>query len=84
MLQAYFGSSEYHWLSEVSVHLSPQKVIIISWSSYLSHRVVNVLCCQVIILTINCIVCLTVDILEESFQMASGMFGTGAFKSVRE
>jgi hypothetical protein len=59
-------------------------VVVVGGGGYLGYLEVYVLCRQVVICTVDGVVGLTVDVLEEAFQMAGGVFGTRAVEAVGE
>lgn len=81
MLETNLGGSYNHRFSEVSEHLSPQQVEVIGWHGALSELEVDVLCGQVIEGTFG-IVCLTIDVLQETFHVAGRVLRTSSIESV--
>jgi len=62
--------------------LTPDEVVVVGGGGYLGYLEVDVLGCQVVVLAVDGVVGLTVDVLEEAFQVAGGVFGAGAVEAV--
>jgi len=83
VFKADLGCSNNHRLSKVTEHLSSQEMEVVSWHSALSELKVNILCSQVIVGSCR-IVSLTVNVLQETLDVTSGVLRASTIESVRE
>ena len=82
MLKTNFGCGNHKRLAEISQHLSPQNVEVISRSRALGNLEIDGLGGKVIKCSIDSVICLTVDVLQESLHVTGGVFWASAIESM--
>jgi len=83
VLKANLGSSQNERLSEISMHLSAQQMEVVAGGCHLSELEINVLRGQIVVRT-GIVVGATVDILKETFHMASGVLWASTIEAMRQ
>lgn len=84
MFETNFGCRNYEWFSKVAMHLASQNVEIVRRCGTLGHLEIDILRVQIIISTIECVVCLTVDVLQKSFHVTGRVLWARPIKPVRK